>query len=123
MTNGNSAYARAGVNIDSKMRALRNAKALIRKTMTSSVEGDWGSFGGMFRSPGKDWVLVSSIDGVGTKLKVAKWAGRHDTVGQDIVNHDDVVAGVQFSFKSRLTAMPFGLFADKKTFDFPASSV
>jgi phosphoribosylformylglycinamidine cyclo-ligase len=98
MTTQKSAYAASGVNIDSKMRALQSAKKLIQQTMTSNVEGDWGSFGGMFRSPGKDMILVSSIDGVGTKLKVAKWAGRHDTVGQDIVNHcvnDILVQGAE----------------------------
>ena len=46
-----------------------------------------GSFGGFFAAPGKDQVLLASTDGVGTKLKVAVLAGRHDTVGQDIVNH------------------------------------
>ena len=93
-----SSYARAGVNIDAKMQALNRAKKLILQTRTSNVEGEWGSFGGMFRSPGRDYVLVSSIDGVGTKLKVAKWAGRHDTVGQDIVNHcvnDILVQGAE----------------------------
>ena len=49
--------------------------------------GEIGSLGGFFAAPGKDQVLVASTDGVGTKLKVAVAAGRHDTVGQDIVNH------------------------------------
>ena len=82
-----SAYAQAGVNIDAKMNALSAAKRMIQQTMTPSVVGEWGSFGGLFKAPGKDMLLVSSIDGVGTKLKVAERAGRHDTVGQDIVNH------------------------------------
>jgi phosphoribosylformylglycinamidine cyclo-ligase len=88
-----SAYAKAGVNIDAKMQALGAVKRMIQQTMTDSTVGEWGSFGGMFRAPGKDMVLVSSIDGVGTKLKVAHRAGRHDTVGQDIVNHcvDDIL--------------------------------
>ncbi|MFH0907709.1 MAG: phosphoribosylformylglycinamidine cyclo-ligase [bacterium] len=82
-----SAYAQAGVNIDAKMNALSAAKRMIRQTMTPSVVGEWGSFGGLFKAPGRDMLLVSSIDGVGTKLKVAERVGRHDTVGQDIVNH------------------------------------
>ncbi|HBA83773.1 MAG TPA: phosphoribosylformylglycinamidine cyclo-ligase [Verrucomicrobia bacterium] len=84
---GKSAYAKAGVDIDVKMNALSRAKKMIQKTMTPGVIGNWGSFGGLFKSPGKDMVLVSSADGVGTKLKVALMAQRHDTVGQDIVNH------------------------------------
>ena len=87
MKSKKSAYAQAGVNIDAKMNALSAAKRMIQQTMTPSVVGEWGSFGGLFKSPGKDMILVSSIDGVGTKLKVAERAGRHDTVGQDIVNH------------------------------------
>ncbi len=82
-----SAYAKAGVDIDVKMNALKRAKKMIQKTLTPGVVENWGSFGGLFQSPGKDALLVSSADGVGTKLKVAVMAGRHDTVGQDIVNH------------------------------------
>ena len=83
----NSAYAKSGVNIDAKMTALRNARRLIQQTKTPNVVGEWGSFGGLFKSPGRDQLLVSSADGVGTKLKVAVRAGRHHTVGEDIVNH------------------------------------
>ncbi len=82
-----SAYAAAGVDIDAKMKSLRQAKKMIQSTMTAGAAGAWGAFGGMFASPGKDHLLVSSMDGVGTKLKVATMTGRHDTVGQDIVNH------------------------------------
>jgi phosphoribosylformylglycinamidine cyclo-ligase len=82
-----SAYGEAGVDIDAKMTALQRAKQMIRKTQTPGVVGEWGSFGGLFRSPGAAEVLVSSTDGVGTKLVVALRMGRHDTVGQDIVNH------------------------------------
>lgn len=98
MTNKESAYSRAGVNIDVKMRALRNAKKKIQKTFTAGAVGEIGSFGGLFKSPGSDMLLVSSTDGVGTKLKVANMAGRHDTVGQDIVNHcvnDILVQGAE----------------------------
>lgn len=82
-----SAYAEAGVDIDVMMGALSRSKKRIQKTFTSGVVGDVGAFGGLFRSPGHESMLVSSIDGVGTKLKVALMAGRHNTVGQDLVNH------------------------------------
>ncbi len=87
MSNTNSAYGASGVDIDAKMNALARAKKAIARTHTAGVVGAWGSFGGLFASPGKNHLLVSSADGVGTKLKVAVRAGRHDTVGQDIVNH------------------------------------
>ena len=98
MTTKKSAYARAGVNIDVKMRALRSAKKKIQRTFTAGAVGEIGSFGGLFKSPGSDMLLVSSTDGVGTKLKVAHMAGRHDTVGQDIINHcvnDILVQGAE----------------------------
>jgi phosphoribosylformylglycinamidine cyclo-ligase len=82
-----SAYASAGVNIDEKMAALAAIKRMVRSTRTPGALSEIGLFGGLFASPGKDRVLVASTDGVGTKLKVAALAGRHDTVGQDIVNH------------------------------------
>ncbi len=82
-----SAYAAAGVNIDEKMAGIDAIKKMVKTTATSGVLTGIGSFGGMFRSPGKDQILVASTDGVGTKLKIATLAGRHDTVGQDIVNH------------------------------------
>ena len=59
----------------------------MKQTNTTGVVSELGSFGGLFKSPGKDHLLVSSVDGVGTKLKVAHLANRHDTVGQDLVNH------------------------------------
>lgn len=83
-----SAYAQAGVNIDNKMSALNTVKQMVAATKTSDVIGGIGSFGGLFKTPrGKDAILVASTDGVGTKLKVAAMMKRHDTVGQDIVNH------------------------------------
>ena len=82
-----SAYAKSGVDIDVMMSALSRAKRTIRSTTTSDVISDVGSFGGLHKSPGRDHVLVSSIDGVGTKLKVASMAGVHNTIGQDLVNH------------------------------------
>ena len=87
MENKNSAYAAAGVDIDKKMSGIETIKQMVKKTVTPGVIGGIGSFGGLFQSPGADTILVASADGVGTKLKVAAMAGRHDTVGQDIVNH------------------------------------
>ncbi len=95
MTNDNeSAYSKSGVDIDAKMELLRRAKKKIASTRTAGSAGEWGLFGGLFQAPGKDHLLVSSTDGVGTKLKVAHLVGRHDTVGQDIVNHcvNDILA-------------------------------
>jgi phosphoribosylformylglycinamidine cyclo-ligase len=89
-------YANAGVDIDAKLGAVGRARDLIRSTFTKGVLGDVGGFGGLFRPDFggfRDPVLVASTDGVGTKLKVAMAAGRHDTVGQDLVNHcvDDIL--------------------------------
>jgi phosphoribosylformylglycinamidine cyclo-ligase len=86
-----SAYARAGVDIDAATDAVGRMKAHIATTMTPGVLTGVGSFGGMFAlsALGKldDPVLVSSIDGVGTKLKIAFATGRHDTIGHDLVSH------------------------------------
>ncbi|HEV2445285.1 MAG TPA: phosphoribosylformylglycinamidine cyclo-ligase [Candidatus Sulfopaludibacter sp.] len=81
-------YRDAGVNIDEAGRAVSGIKKLARGTFTRGVLADIGSFGAMFRISGyRKPVLVSSADGVGTKLKVAFLTGRHDTVGEDLVNH------------------------------------
>lgn len=81
-------YKDAGVNIDEATRAVALIKQSARKTFTSRVLTDIGSFGAGFRLAGyKRPVLISSADGVGTKLKVAFLAKRHDTVGQCLVNH------------------------------------
>ena len=83
-----SAYAQAGVNIDVKMDAVGSIKQMVAATKTASVIGNIGAFGGLHKVPqGKGMILVSSADGVGTKLKVAAMMNKHDTVGQDIVNH------------------------------------
>lgn len=87
MAKAKSAYAASGVDIDNKMAALRAVRKLVRATKVPGLLSEIGSFGGLFAAPGKDQVLVASTDGVGTKLKVAGLAGRHNTVGQDIVNH------------------------------------
>jgi phosphoribosylformylglycinamidine cyclo-ligase len=93
-----SAYAQAGVDIDEMMQGLDAIKRMVKATSTPGVLSRIGSFGGLFRSPGRDSILVSSTDGVGTKLKVALMAGRHTTVGQDLVNHcvnDILVQGAE----------------------------
>lgn len=82
-----SAYKAAGVDIDSNMAALQTVKKWVKSTATPGWLRDIGSFGGIFSAPGKNKVLLASTDGVGTKLKVAVMTGRHDTVGQDLVNH------------------------------------
>lgn len=88
-------YRDAGVDRDVADRAKDRIGALVRSTMVPGVLSEPGSFGGLFRVPeGMDRpVMVASADGVGTKLKVAMRAGRHDTVGRDLVNHcvDDIL--------------------------------
>ena len=84
-----SAYAKAGVDIDAQDRALSGIKELVRSTETAGVLSEMGGFGGLFRVPSgySDAVLVSSADGVGTKLMVAAMAGDYSSVGGDLVNH------------------------------------
>jgi phosphoribosylformylglycinamidine cyclo-ligase len=83
-------YKSSGVDIDAGHEVVRRIKAMARSTFTPGVLSEIGSFGGLFRlEPGRfaDPVMVASADGVGTKLKVAFLANRHDTVGEDLVNH------------------------------------
>ena len=82
-------YADAGVDIDRANRTKQRIKYLAHKTFTKSVLSEIGGFGGLFSVPLKyrDPVLVSSVDGVGTKLKVAFEMKVHHTVGGDLVNH------------------------------------
>ena len=83
-------YRQSGVDIDAGNEAVRRIKSLARTTFTPDVLSEIGSFGGLFRLPQSGYrepVLVSSADGVGTKLKLAFMSGRHGTVGQDLVNH------------------------------------
>ncbi len=82
-----SAYAAAGVDIDEMMQGLKSVKRMVAQTATEDVCSEIGSFGGLFRSPGRNHLLVASTDGVGTKLAVAAAANIHHTVGQDLVNH------------------------------------
>src|SRR5213075_578566 len=94
-------YKSAGVDIDAGNETVRRIRALARATFTPGVLSDIGSFGGLFRLDRdrfQEPVLVSSADGVGTKLKVAFMTGRHDTVGADLVNHcvnDILVQGAE----------------------------
>ncbi|BBB32948.1 phosphoribosylformylglycinamidine cyclo-ligase [Thermotomaculum hydrothermale] len=89
MTNENSKYKEAGVNIDEQDKAISRIKKIVASTFTSNVLTGIGSFGTLFQIPEgyTNPVLVSSCDGVGTKLKVAFMTGIHDTVGEDLVNH------------------------------------
>ncbi len=81
-------YSAAGVSIDEADRAVAGIKRLARSTFTPGVLTEIGSFGACFELPKiRNGVLVSSVDGVGTKLKVAFLTNRHDTVGEDLVNH------------------------------------
>ena len=81
-------YSSAGVNIDEADRAVASIRTMARKTFSKHVLTDIGSFGGGFELSGyKKPVLVSSADGVGTKIKLAFMTGRHHTIGQDLVNH------------------------------------
>lgn len=82
-------YRSAGVDLEKADDAKHRIKALVESTLTAGARGSFGGFGGMFRVPPgySSPVLVSSADGVGTKLKVAIEAGVHHTVGRDLVNH------------------------------------
>jgi phosphoribosylaminoimidazole synthetase len=85
-----STYAEAGVDINAGNEAVLRMKEHIRSTFTPNVLADVGAFGGMFafdKDAVPDPVLVSSADGVGTKIKVAVLANRHDTIGRDLVWH------------------------------------
>jgi len=94
-------YKASGVDIDAGNETVRRIKLLARSTFTPGVLSELGSFGALFRLDRERYaepVLVSSADGVGTKLKVAFMTGRHDTVGADLVNHcvnDILVQGAE----------------------------
>jgi phosphoribosylformylglycinamidine cyclo-ligase len=90
VSRGVTSYKDSGVDIDAQDEALREVRRIARDTYTPGVMSDIGSFGGLFRgtfegieSP----ILVSSTDGVGTKLRVAQAMKIHDTVGYDLVSH------------------------------------
>jgi phosphoribosylformylglycinamidine cyclo-ligase len=94
-------YRQSGVDIEAGHETVRRIRSLARGTFTPGVLSDIGSFGGLFqldRDRYRDPILVSSADGVGTKLKIAFMTGRHDTVGADLVNHcvnDILVQGAE----------------------------
>jgi phosphoribosylformylglycinamidine cyclo-ligase len=94
-------YKQAGVSIEEGDAFIRGIKKTVRSTYRKGVLGDIGAFGAFYdaRFPGyRSPVLVSSVDGVGTKLLVAQLAGVHRTVGQDLVNHcvnDILVCGAR----------------------------
>ena len=90
MAKKKKAYARAGVDVDLGNKLKRRIQSLVRQTHGPQVLGKIGGFGGLFRadfSGMREPILVSSIDSVGTKLKIAFALDRHDTVGADMVNH------------------------------------
>lgn len=90
MSTRKSAYAAAGVDIEAANRTTKVIKELVGSTFGPGVVGEAGGFGGLFAPPWQDYhepVLVSSMDGVGTKLRVAFASGKHDSVGIDIVHH------------------------------------
>lgn len=92
-----STYASAGVDLDAGSRAVRLMSAAVRSTYTPAVLAGIGAFGGLFDASAlksmHQPVLVSSTDGVGTKVKLAAAVGRFSGIGQDIVNHciDDIL--------------------------------
>jgi phosphoribosylformylglycinamidine cyclo-ligase len=94
-------YKASGVDIDAGNETVRRIRALARSTFTAGVISDIGSFGGLFQLETgryREPVLVSSADGVGTKLKLAFLTNRHNTIGVDLVNHcvnDILVQGAE----------------------------
>jgi phosphoribosylformylglycinamidine cyclo-ligase len=90
LTKTSITYADSGVDIKRADRAKQRIKYLAHRTFTRGVVSEIGGFGGMFAIDTKkfqDPILVSSVDGVGTKLKVAFMMNVHHTVGGDLVNH------------------------------------
>ena len=82
-------YRAAGVDIEAAEESKGRIKSLVESTFTAGARGAFGGFGGMFSMPAgmRSPLLVSSADGVGTKIKLAIDANRHDTIGHDLVNH------------------------------------
>ena len=92
---GGLSYRAAGVDIEAADDAKGRIARLVESTRTAGCVGAFGAFGGMFRAPTAGApILVASADGVGTKIKVAIEAGRHDTIGHCLVNHcvNDILA-------------------------------
>ena len=88
-------YRSAGVDLDAAERVMESLASLVASTRDENTLSEPGQFGGLYAVPGNvaNPVLVSGTDSVGTKVKVASLAGRHDTMGQDLVNHcvDDIL--------------------------------
>ena len=111
MAEKESAYARAGVDIAAARKTKQRLKDMVRSTFTHGVVGDVGGFGGVFLPPWREYqnpVLVSSVDGVGTKLKLAFASGNYETIGMDIVFHcanDILVQGARPLFFMDYLAM------------------
>ncbi len=99
--NLNNTYKAAGVDIAAGDETVKRIKSYAKSTFSKNVLSDIGLFGGFFKLDLKKFkapVLVSSVDGVGTKLKIAFGMNIHDTVGQDLVNHcvnDIAVCGAE----------------------------
>jgi phosphoribosylformylglycinamidine cyclo-ligase len=88
VTSQTVSYKQAGVDIDEADRAVASISKMAKATFTKGVLTEIGSFGACFALPKmRQPVLISSVDGVGTKLKVAFMTGKHDTIGEDLVNH------------------------------------
>ena len=83
-------YKEAGVDIEAADKAVENIKGFVKKTFNSNVLSNLGSFGACYKFPKNDYkspILVSSADGVGTKLKIAFLSSNHKTIGQCLINH------------------------------------
>ena len=83
-------YKEAGVDIDAADKAVDNIKDFVKKTFNANVLTNLGSFGACYKFPKNDYenpILVSSADGVGTKLKIAFLSKKHNTIGQCLINH------------------------------------
>ena len=83
-------YKEAGVDIDAADKAVDDIKSLVKNTFNKNVLSNLGSFGACYKFPINEYkqpILVSSADGVGTKLKIAFLSGKHKTIGQCLVNH------------------------------------
>ena len=111
LTQEDTAYRQAGVDIDLKYAAVSGSTEAIRSTFTDGVVGDVGLFGGLFdpaAAGAAGELLVASADGVGTKVMIARMAGDMSTVGEDLVNHcvnDILVQGARPMFFLDYVAM------------------
>ncbi len=97
-TTNNISYKNSGVDISAGEEFVEKIKSKVKKTFNDNVLTGLGHFGAFFKADFKNYtepVLVSSVDGVGTKLKIAIMANKHNTVGQDLVNHcvNDIAVG------------------------------